>query len=146
MSLIPLIGGPSWTTYFGTIALVVLVGAPLVFERGCSYEQDKAAGALLKARAKADEKSDQWREEALQLRKARDAEKDRIADRSAAELGRMRLRAERRPEAAASSVVGATGAELSRPDSEFLTRLAARADRLRAALGECQDWVAKVTK
>jgi hypothetical protein len=32
---------------------------------------------------------------------------------------------------------GTTGTELSREDAEFLTREAARADRLRAALGAC---------
>jgi hypothetical protein len=34
---------------------------------------------------------------------------------------------------------GATGASLWRDDGEFLTRLAARADRLRLDLGQCQD-------
>lgn len=33
---------------------------------------------------------------------------------------------------------GCTGRELYRPDGEFLTRLAARADRLRLDLGQCQ--------
>lgn len=34
---------------------------------------------------------------------------------------------------------GCTGAELYRPDSEFLVRLAERADKLRLALKECQS-------
>ena len=35
---------------------------------------------------------------------------------------------------------GSTGQELSRPDAEFLTGLAARADNLRAALNACYEW------
>lgn len=37
------------------------------------------------------------------------------------------------------AAAGCTGAELYRPDSEFLVRLAERADKLRLALKECQS-------
>lgn len=40
--------------------------------------------------------------------------------------------------AAAEACTGATGRELSRPDAEFLARLAGRADDLREALRRCQ--------
>lgn len=43
------------------------------------------------------------------------------------------------PQASASGVPGATGAELYRPDAIFLAGEAARADRQQAALAECYD-------
>jgi len=51
----------------------------------------------------------------------------------------VRLRAERREPspAIASACKGASGAELSRPDDQFLQGLAARADRIRSALDQC---------
>lgn len=56
---------------------------------------------------------------------------------------RMRQRAERRPAPsgavgqAAPACAGSTGAELSRPDAEFLIREATRADAQRESLGAC---------
>lgn len=41
------------------------------------------------------------------------------------------------PSTTSSGQPGATGAELYRPDAEFLAREASRADRLRAALQQC---------
>lgn len=41
------------------------------------------------------------------------------------------------PEAPRADCAGATGAELSRPDAEFLSRQAARADEIRAGLDAC---------
>lgn len=66
-----------------------------------------------------------------------------IASRLRTDLERLRQRAER-PAAAAGvpaaprpACAGATGAELSRLDAEFLVREAARADDLRAGLVAC---------
>jgi hypothetical protein len=58
------------------------------------------------------------------------------------DLERMRQRAERRdatgvPAAPRPDCAGATGAELSRTDAEFLVREAARADDIRAGLVAC---------
>jgi hypothetical protein len=47
---------------------------------------------------------------------------------------------------ATGSAVGATGAQLLRDDSELLTREAARADRLRLQLAECQVAYANARK
>ena len=63
-----------------------------------------------------------------------------INDRLAGDVERLRQRPERparMPEAADTRCQGASGAELSRSDAQFLARLAARADRLRAALIAC---------
>lgn len=69
-------------------------------------------------------------------------EKDRIAAKLDTAVASLRDRPERAarpgtPTAAASNCKGSTGAELSRPDAEFLTREAARADGVRADLAAC---------
>lgn len=59
------------------------------------------------------------------------------------DLERLRKRPERSsgvPAGAGSTCTGASGADLSRGDAEFLVRLAARADRIRAALGACYEY------
>lgn len=63
-----------------------------------------------------------------------------VIDERDAALKRLRNRPNRMPEAAATECKGSTGAELSRTDAEFLTREAARADRLRRALISCYDY------
>lgn len=69
----------------------------------------------------------------------KDAEYRRIAARLSDALRELRSRPDRLPEAARAACAGATGAELSGRDSDFLARLAARADQLRAELAACQD-------
>lgn len=57
-----------------------------------------------------------------------------------ADLDRLRQRPERAagvPETGRPACAGGTGAELSRPDAEFLAGQAARADELRAGLIAC---------
>lgn len=73
-----------------------------------------------------------------------DNEKTRLAAELQRALDSLRNRPQRPataggavPESAADPVA-CTGAELFRPDAEFLVREAARADQLRAALGQCQ--------
>lgn len=70
---------------------------------------------------------------------AKEAELRRISARLADALERLRNRPDRLPEPARAVCQGATGAELSGRDAAFLSRLAARADDLRAALAACQD-------
>lgn len=48
--------------------------------------------------------------------------------------------------AARADCAGGTGAELSRPDAEFLVREAARADTLRAALAACYAYADTVRR
>lgn len=83
------------------------------------------------------------RERAAQVTAQRIADEEtaahrRIVGRLTADLASLRNRPDRLPEASRSACSGATGAELSRRDAEFLTGLAARADDLRAALDACQ--------
>lgn len=63
-----------------------------------------------------------------------------VADKLRLELDRLRNRPERPTVVSESSrpaCQGSTGAELSRPDAEFLAREAARADEIRAGLAAC---------
>ena len=55
------------------------------------------------------------------------------------DINKLRSRPTRRgvPRDTQTTCTGATGRELSRPDAEFLTRGATRADRLREALKAC---------
>lgn len=72
-----------------------------------------------------------------------------INTRLAADLERLQLRPDRAddlPEAPRADCAGATGAELSGPDAAFLTREAARADRLRAALRACYEYADTVSR
>ena len=55
-------------------------------------------------------------------------------------LKRLRNRPDRLPETSQANCTGATGAQLSAPDAEFLTREAARADRIREALTACYKY------
>lgn len=74
------------------------------------------------------------------------AELGRVAAARDAALRRLRDRPERLPAASTPACNGATGAQLSRPDAEFLTGEAARADQLRADLDACYGWVEAVRK
>lgn len=101
--------------------------------------------ARLKAEALATEST--WKGKAHELHRAREIEVGNIAAALDAAERRLRDRPARRAdlsEAASSACPGATGAELYREDGQFLIRESARADRLRAALAECQGWIETV--
>lgn len=72
------------------------------------------------------------------IRRQKDAEIKVITGKLQSALGELRQRQER-PSSADTSrdCKGATGAELSRQDAEFLIRESARADQLRSALELC---------
>lgn len=130
--------------------LAVLAG--LTFSHGWAYhkgEESRQAdwdAAVVKAKKEADEQTAALAESATLLRKARDAENERNAARLDAALVSLRNRPERLPEPARAACQGSSGTELSGRDSEFLVRLAGRADQLRTALSECTAWADAVTK
>lgn len=98
---------------------------------------DKAVQAQF---TKAAQTSANLASDALVLEQVKNEQVNAIRGRLDVALGILRERPERGPDVpgAAATCRGASGAELSRPDSEFLEREAARADELRAALGQCQ--------
>ena len=95
------------------------------------YQQEKL-DILIQA------KKDQERLErqAAEIERAKDKQIRAINSRLSSTLEQLRQRPERLPDPA-PACEGTTGAELSRPDAEFLAREAARADRLRQALAAC---------
>lgn len=95
------------------------------------YQQEKL-DILIQA------KKDQERLErqAAEIERAKDKQIRAINSRLSSTLEQLRQRPERLPEPA-PACKGTTGAELSRPDADFLAREAARADRLRQALAAC---------
>jgi len=126
------------------LAIVLLVG--LGFGVGTRLKQGewdadvlaREQAAKIKAKAQAKETAEQRKQHADEIRT--------INARLADALERLRKRPERMPEPARAACQGATGAELSGPDAGVLVRLAARADELRAALGECQAWAETVSR
>lgn len=95
------------------------------------YQQEKL-DILIQA------KKDQERLErqATEIERAKDKQIRAINSKLSSTLEQLRQRPERLPDPPAACA-GTTGAELSRPDADFLAREAARADRLRQALAAC---------
>lgn len=98
------------------------------------------ANAAQKAEKEARAKEQELQASANQIAEAKDEQIRIIGDQLDTALASLRSRPERTASKlpkAASTCKGATGADLSRPDAEFLTRESARADRLRSALDAC---------
>lgn len=148
MSLIP-----TWPIAVGALALGLAGGAALdhTIMSARIDRMEKATADIDRQRAEiragdeleARQKEQTWAARVGQVEQEKTNENARIAARYATDLDSLRKRADRRPAPsggtapAATSCEGATGAELSRPDAEFLVSEAARADRQRAALGAC---------
>lgn len=97
---------------------------------------------LLEASELAREREQVMVASAERIRKAKDAEIASLNARLGSALGSLSNRPQRPPSSpqgtpAPSVGAGATGAQLSREDAEFLVREAARADSLRLALSQC---------
>lgn len=86
---------------------------------------------------------DELRDKANTLRRAKNAQIERLNTDLATALDGLRNRPERPgegdlPEAAGAGPTGCTGAGLFRPDAEFLTRKATERDTIAVLLDECQ--------
>jgi hypothetical protein len=97
------------------------------------------AAALGQAQENARLKEQKMQDSANKLRKEKDAQIDNISRRLASALNGLRDRPGRGPAVPenAGTCSPATGAELSRPDAEFLTRESARADSAIESLNYC---------
>lgn len=123
-------------------ALLALVAAFCAGMKTMAHLRDSQANeALVKAQQEAAEVKDQWAQSIARNAQEHANEVAKIsADRDAA-LERLRQRPQRMPQPARAACQGATGAELSGQDSEFLTRLGAEADEVRSRLAECEAWI-----
>lgn len=122
----------------GALVLVAGLGIQSMRVSMAHEELAREQKAWAEERAQIAEERTKYEAEQRRLRDAKDAEIRRIAAARDRALDELRKRPERLPEPAREACKGATGAELSGRDAEFLARLAARADELRAALRACQ--------
>lgn len=130
------------------LALFVALGGAYATGRWQQYQSDEKThtAEIIKATEKARQTEANWQSDAAVAEGIHDEEIARINDRLADALERLRKRPDRLPAAATTACEGATGAQLSGPDAGFLEREAARADSLRAALGECYGWIDAVRR
>lgn len=109
--------------------------------RGAAQCKADVAAAVAKSQLEAAATEAAWKEKLDAVSKDRQAQIDNLATSRAALLAQLRKRPERRadvPGVPIASCAGSTGAELARPDGEFLGRYAAFARSIQLELGACQ--------
>ena len=123
-------------------ALLVLAAAFGVgYRHGLKVKQGEWDAERLQLQTAAVQLKEAWNADISEQKQRQSDEVRNINARLSDALERLRKRPDRLPEPARASCEGATGAELSGPDSAFLEREAARADELRAALSACYQWI-----
>lgn len=134
----------------GGLALALLLGVWFIVHsleaRGAAQCKADVAATVAKSQVEAAAKEGVWNESARELSKARALESQSIDDRHARDLARLRIRAASGPDvpqvAASAASDGSVG---GLPDRDRdLLGVGARANKLRAALRDCQAWIAKV--
>lgn len=135
--------------YLIIAALLALIGAYLGGNyHGHQAERTEWTARIEKERADAaqaartEEQAKQEKANAILTKQSADLR--RINQRLLSDLSELRNRPERSAgvsEAPRASCAGGTGAELSRPDAEFLAGEAARADEIRAGLVACYGYL-----
>lgn len=124
--------------------------AALAFAFGCGmatngYMRDAEDNAqLVAAQQAAVEIKEAWNADIARQKQEQADEIASINRRLLDGLDGLRNRPARMPEPARQAAQGATGAELSKPDAEFLERIAAEADEQREALRQCYAWIETV--
>ncbi len=128
----------------GIVAAVVAIFCAGWFTNGWRWEakytslQKQYAETVVEAQREARRKEQLLQSKADQQIVEKNAQIQTISSERDRALSELRKRPSRVPvPSAAAPQQGATGAELSRQDAEFLIREAARADRLRAELLYC---------
>lgn len=129
------------------VALALMAGS-YGMGRWQQYQSDEKAqvAEVLKLTEKARQVEQNWQSDAHEAEVIHAQELRSIAAKRDAAVASLRNRPERLSDAARPACAGATGAELSGRDGDFLSRLATRADRLRADLETCKSWIQTVTK
>lgn len=123
----------------GILAVIAAAGAGYFKGRADANAKWELAVAAEQQKARAIEQTLQGEINAITKKSA--AERDLIQRRLDIAVERLRHRPARLPEAARATCKGATGAELSREDGQFLGGEAARADKLREALTSCYQYL-----
>ena len=113
---------------YAGIAVILFCGG---FVNGCSYHQSKAEKVIR-------EKEHEYQAAADQIRKDKDEKINNINTQLVDAISELRKRPSRTAETSdGSASKGCNGTQLYAEDSEFLTREAARADKIRVALDSC---------
>lgn len=137
---------PGWGALGGAVAITAIGGLGLAgwaYFEGKSVEREAQALRVAKANADARVVEREGAAKAFRIVENQHAEEIAIRDRVDAltrELRESRSATRLARGAPAASCAGATGAELSLRDGEFLTRLAGRAERMRNAYRSLAEW------
>ncbi len=138
---------------YARLAMLALVLAAFggTFWVGGAYKEAQLIAAIqddtIKAVAKARLEEQTKQKEINNVLQTQFNELSTINNQLTTDLGRLHNRPDRRhvPKGTKSRCQGASGAELSRRDASFLTRLAQRAERQRTALKTCYKYADTVT-
>jgi len=126
------------------IVILSMLGAAtwFVFEAGADSVRADMAETVAAAVKKARENEQKKQEKVNAIAQKQYDEQASINNQLTADLISLRNRPSRRhlPDNSRAACKGTTGAELSRQDSDFLVREAARADGLRTALKACYTY------
>lgn len=134
---------PPWIFILGGIALAIGLAGGGVYA-GHSYTKAKYEKDIAVANKKALDEKTKLQDKIDEItQKSHDDLAAVISERDAAII-RLRNRPARINQTAEANCKGTSGASLSREDAEFLTREAARADRLRGALMACYSYADKL--
>lgn len=144
---------PTWPIAAGALVVGLAIGAYADHKvMGARIDRMEAATAeqerVRQVQRAADERTSRTNEQRIveaagKTLQEKEDEKNRIVVERDAALASLRARPDRKPAsagtvpAAPAACQGATGADLSRQDAEFLVFEAARADGVRAALEQC---------
>lgn len=125
----------------GALLLVgTILGVLAIYEKGRSDERTKQQLEIAKLRDSYKSREKAWIAEINQGNQKYEDTINGIGVKLADVLIWMQQRPARMPESSRPACKGATGAELSGPDADFLARESARADILQAALDRCQTY------
>ncbi len=141
---------PQIAKIIGIVVIMTMLGAAayFIYEAGADSVRVEAAEKVKKATAKA-RKEEQDKQG--KINEINQKQYDSLVNINAnlnTDLNGLRKRASRRhlPKNSKSVCKGVTGEHLSSEDSRFLTREAARADRLRTALKACYKYADTIVK
>lgn len=128
---------PQLLTGIGAMILLIVTHS-YAYMTGSKHKENEHKAALLVAEQKARDIEKTWQGAADAIVKNLEAKRAVTQRNLDTALNGLRDRPERHlPNDPGAVCKGASGAELSRPDAVFLTRLAARGDRLQVALEAC---------
>jgi len=137
-------------TLIGILGFALWTGT--VFLYGNGHGKKSIANAVniatIEATKKARKEEQIKQEKVNELFKTQYDEVSNINNKLTSDIKRLHKRESRRhkSEDTKSKCTGATGKELSKPDAEFLTREAARADKIRLGLKTCYNYADEIKK